>query len=219
MSQVTIASILTVLWEELTRNAKLVIFLSLFAIIVILTLMFRPFEGGVVAGFGTVPSWERGYIAEMGIEVPLSTRRPVPVSPGSLTISKLGVQAPMHFVQSVLPDDFGEPMKKGVAWFPSSIPGERGRVVVLGHSAPPGWMGLNPYLNIFSKIHTLEEGDIITLDVEGVTYTYKVKGAVVIMEKGEPLPPFIGTKGELVLISCWPPGIDYKRMVIFAEQI
>lgn len=218
MSRVTIASILTVLWEELTRNAKLVILLSLFAIIVILTLMFKPFEGGIT-GFGTVPSWEREYIAEMGMEAPLPTRKPVPSSPGFLTISKLGVQAPLHFVQSVLPDDFGEPMKKGVAWFPSAIPGERGRVVVLGHSAPPGWMGSNPYLNIFSKIHTLEEGDIITLDVEGATYTYKVKGAVVIMEKGEPLPPFTGTKGELVLISCWPPGIDYKRMVIFAEQI
>lgn len=137
--------------------------------------------------------------------------------PDGIEIPKLSLQAPLWFVQSVNPQDFQEPLKKGVAHFPSALPGERGDAVILGHSAPPGWPRIN-YDWVFSKLNTLETGDEVYIIYNKKRYVYHVEGKMV-LGAGQAEPNFATEQSpsKLVLITCWPPGINNKRMAVYAS--
>jgi LPXTG-site transpeptidase (sortase) family protein len=136
----------------------------------------------------------------------------------SLFIPSLGVKAPLVEVASFEPKDFREPLKRGVALYPSSLPGKKGRTIILGHSAPPSFPKIN-YDWVFSDLAKLKEGDEILINFNQKQYRYLVKGKK-ILKKGEPLTDFSDNSfSELVLISCWPPGIDYKRLAVFADLV
>ena len=133
--------------------------------------------------------------------------------PNSISIPKLGIAAPLILVPSTNPDDFLSPLKKGVVHYPSALPGEEGRMVVLGHSSPPGWPKIN-YDWVFSELQKLEAGDEIIISFDNRQYSYKVQDKI-FLKQGEDLPLSLTEgKSELVLISCWPPGINNKRIVV-----
>lgn len=134
---------------------------------------------------------------------------------GSIEISKIGISAPIVFPLSSEPVDLNGGLKKGVIHYPgSSLPGSDGQAIILGHSAPEGWPKLN-YDWVFSDLSKLETGDNISVTLNGEIYNYTVTGKV-ILEKGEELPEHSGAK-SLVLLSCWPPGKNYKRIGIISE--
>ena len=100
------------------------------------------------------------------------------------------------------------------------IPGEKGAAIILGHSAPPGWFGGSKYDGIFSNLHKLKEGDRISVTSNGATYTYEVKGKT-FLQSGQDVPKesLVTDSSRLLLLSCWPPGIDNKRIMVEAEVI
>ena len=149
----------------------------------------------------------------------LSTTAPFEIKEASLTIPKIGVAAPVYFVDSSNPDDFLEPLEKGVAHYPSAIPGQKGTAVLLGHSAPPGWLG-SYFDGVFSDLTKLEQGDTLSVSVNGVVHQYRVAGKT-ILHRGEDIPSELmeSEVSRVVLLSCWPPGIDNKRIMIQAEKI
>jgi LPXTG-site transpeptidase (sortase) family protein len=136
-----------------------------------------------------------------------------------IAIPKIGLSAPVTFVDSTDPDAFLEPLKKGVVHYPSALPGNKGASIMLGHSAPPGWFG-NLYDGVFSNLKDLEEGDLVVLSTEAKTYTYKVS-AKFFLDRGQDIPESIMQSDvpRLLLLSCWPPGINNKRIMIQAEAI
>lgn len=135
----------------------------------------------------------------------------------SIEIPKLGIVAPLIRVESTNPDDFREPLTKGVAWYPSANPGQNGSAIILGHSAPPGWPKIN-YDWVFSKITNLEQGDKIYIYFNNKKYEYEAKRSL-FLKRGEEIPAWELTneKPALLLVSCWPPGINNKRVIIRAE--
>lgn len=136
-----------------------------------------------------------------------------------IAIPKIGTGAPITFVQSTDPAAFIEPLEKGVAHYPSSMPGEKGLSIILGHSAPPGWFG-NKYDGVFSGLKDLEEGDVISVTVGGTSYTYRVTGKE-FLQRGQDIPEksALTDSSRLVLLSCWPPGINNKRIMVQADVI
>lgn len=134
-----------------------------------------------------------------------------------LRIPILDIRAPIIVMNSVEPEDYKGALKRGVALFPSVLPGEKGRTIVLGHSAPPNWPKIN-YDWVFNNLNDLKKGDTIIVGFEGKEYTFRVKAGK-ILNKGQNLPSFNGrnSSSEIVLITCWPSGIDYKRFAIFAD--
>ncbi len=136
------------------------------------------------------------------------------VLPDQLFIPKLQITAPIIEVLGNTQADFVLPLKKGVALYPLSKPGQAGRAVILGHSAPPNWPKIN-YDWVFSRLGDLQEGDEIRIAYQGREYLYIVKNKL-ILKKGQ-LLPLSESPQELVLITCWPPGLDYQRMAVFAE--
>ncbi|MFH0792013.1 MAG: class E sortase [bacterium] len=111
-------------------------------------------------------------------------------------------------------------LKKGVLHYSDSAnPGELGATIILGHSAPANWPDIN-YDDIFSAISSLKTGDEIRVIYEGKSYIYRtVEGQVI--DKGGDIPEKWLTKDaqRIILISCWPPGKDYKRYGVIGELL
>ncbi|MFH1610535.1 MAG: sortase [Patescibacteria group bacterium] len=129
----------------------------------------------------------------------------------TLEIPKISISVPMIFSQSTEKKSLIKDLDKGVVYYPGSVlPGQTGQIIILGHSAPPGWPKVK-HDWVFSELNDLNIGDSILIDLDNKQYTYIVKQKLII-DKGADVPA-----GELTLVSCWPPGKDYKRIVVQAE--
>jgi len=106
----------------------------------------------------------------------------------------------------------------GVVFYPGSVyPGQTGQMIILGHSAPPGWPTIK-HDWVFTDLDKLSVGDTVLIDVNNKQYTYIVKQKDII-KKGADVPTnsSVTTNNVLTLISCWPPGKDYQRIAVQAE--
>lgn len=149
-------------------------------------------------------------------ELPVKAENPGQKS-GSLAIPKLGIAAPMVFVEET--GQAQDALARGVVHWPESVlPGQEGQTFVLGHSAPPNWPKIR-YEWVFSRISELNSGDEISVIFNDKKYSYVVTKQI-FLEKGEDIPanPENG-KSFIYLITCWPPGKDIRRLAVEAELI
>lgn len=136
----------------------------------------------------------------------------------TLEISQLGIVAPIIHMENSNEKDLHEALDRGVVLFPNSaLPGEIGETIILGHSAPPNWPKIK-YDWVFSRLNELNGGEEITIHFNHRKYTYSVAKKA-FLNRGEAIPQsdLTNYKNTLVLISCWPPGKDLKRIAVEAE--
>jgi len=134
----------------------------------------------------------------------------------SLEIPKIEVSAPLIFVEDI--DKVYKTLDRGVVHYPGSVlPGEPGQTIILGHSAPPNWPDIN-YDNVFSRLNELNEGDEVFVYFDHREYVYSVIKKI-FLEKGEEIPEngLTNSDNMLILISCWPPGKDIRRIAVEAK--
>lgn len=150
--------------------------------------------------------------------VPVIKNYPYTQKDNSIELPALGIVAPLIIGQSTEIPALEKNLDKGVVYYPGSVlPGQPGQIVVLGHSAPTGWPKIK-YDWVFSKIESLQAGDQVLVYFNNRQYTYLVKEKSII-EKGQD----VGTAGldgknnMIVLVSCWPPGKDAKRIAVYAQ--
>ncbi|KKU80616.1 MAG: Sortase family protein, LPXTG-site transpeptidase [Candidatus Gottesmanbacteria bacterium GW2011_GWA1_47_8] len=99
----------------------------------------------------------------------------------------------------------------------TAMPGQLGSPVIIGHSILPQFYNPKNYISIFSLLPTLEKGDAIIINYDGVTYTYRVES------KQEVYPDNVSVLEQrydsklLKLITCVPPGLKTRRLVITAR--
>lgn len=136
-----------------------------------------------------------------------------------LEIPSLDIWAPLVAGQSddlkVLKQDLSE----GTVFYPgSAFPGQKGQTVILGHSAPSGWPKIR-YDWIFSEVGNMKNGEKIVIYFNGKKYSYKVQGQIIV-NPGEELK-ISGEENNniVVLVSCWPPGKDYKRIAVYGALV
>lgn len=134
------------------------------------------------------------------------------IADNSILIPKTNTRAPIIWGRSTNPDAILEELKNGTVLYPdSSLPGQGGTTVILGHSSSN--LPWNEYSNVFSLLHKLEAGDFIYLKYRGDFYVYRVDqkltGSVFTLAKTD-------IQGDLVLSSCWPVGSDQGRILITA---
>ena len=145
---------------------------------------------------------------------------PLTEKENSLEIQKLGLEVPLIFAESIEIKDMKQDLKNGVVvYLGSSLPGQEGKLIVLGHSAPPGWPKIR-YDWVFSKLGELEAGDNVLINFNHYQYSFKVINKV-FLEKGQAIPESDSNspKEFLYLVTCWPPGKDFKRLVIESELV
>lgn len=136
---------------------------------------------------------------------------------GIFLIEKIGVESPIVFTQSL--EEIDKDLKKGVALFPqSAFPGQKGLAIILGHSGPPGWPDVD-FDTVFSRVGELDQGDEIKAILDGKTFIFRVNKKV-ILEQGKDFPYSLDDfKSNLLILSCWPPGKNYKRIGVQAELV
>lgn len=136
----------------------------------------------------------------------------------SLEIPKINIVTALVVGKSTDIPTLEKDLDKGVVYYPGSVlPTQVGQIIILGHSAPPNW----PHIKhdwVFSDLNSLSNGDQIILYFNNVQYTYKVINKAII-DRGQEIPTggLDKTTNILTLVSCWPPGKDYKRITVQAE--
>jgi len=138
----------------------------------------------------------------------------------TLEIPKISISVPIIFSASSEKNSIMRDLDLGVVYYPGSVyPGQTGQIIILGHSAPPGWPTIK-HDWVFTDIDKLTKGDRILIDLNNKQYTYIVKQKTIIQRGAEvPVDGLSLDKNVLTLISCWPPGKDYQRIIVQAELV
>jgi len=134
-----------------------------------------------------------------------------------LEIPKINISVPIIFSTNADNASLVKDLDAGVVYYPGSVyPGQIGQIVVLGHSAPPGWPKIK-HDWVFTKLDDLSEGDSIFVYLNNKKYTYIVKQKSIIAKGADtPASRLSSENNVLTLISCWPPGKNYQRIAVEA---
>lgn len=129
-----------------------------------------------------------------------------------ITIPKLNIDKATVFVDS-------NDLSVGLAQLPgSALPGEKGNLFISGHS------GLSRLFSfkyaLFSNLQSLKIGDEIVVLVSGVAYKYQVFELKVVDPKDLSVIYAPEQQGRYIsLMTCVPPGLNFKRLVVLGKMI
>ncbi len=135
---------------------------------------------------------------------------PPPYTQFRISVPKLQLSDAAVFVES-------NDLTKGLVHLPgTALPGERGNIFISGHSA------ISPLIKtaLFAKLIDLKKGDQITLEAEGTKFTYQIISLKVVDPKDTSVinPP--DKMGRYIsLMTCVPPGLNFKRLIVLGKII
>ncbi len=100
----------------------------------------------------------------------------------------------------------------------TALPGEKGNVFITGHSSLPQFYRPGNFKAIFSHLPEVKKGDEVIIEAGGQRFVYTIKGMKVVdpSETWVINPP--DNNGRyLSLMTCVPPGLYLKRLIVLAE--
>lgn len=110
-------------------------------------------------------------------------------------------------------------LTKGLSQLPgSAMPGEKGNVFISGHSALSALLGIRNAP--FARLMDLKKGDEIFVAAANTRFTYKVIEIKVVdpADLSVILPPDL--QGRYIsLMTCVPPGLNLKRLVVLGKMV
>lgn len=183
-------------------------------------------QGRVVSDVGTTYPMQNGAFAFKG-----STAWDVSLNIASLLYPRLGLKAPIGKPSGKswssrnwrrLEDEMQYLLLNGAAAYPhSTAPGQKGRVIIAGHSSPPTMESVgSPYEDIFAALPDARVGDFITIkDDAGDSHTYEVKKTQVVPASYTQILLQKPSKKELILFTCYPVGTTRERFVVWGELL
>lgn len=129
-----------------------------------------------------------------------------------LTIPKLKITN-----QSVLIDS--NDLNLGLAHLPgTALPGEKGAVFISGHSSGFFSFKTDNAQRIFTDLVKLQKEDLIQLMLGSQTFNYKVIGMRIVDPQDLSVISPPDQFGRYVsLMTCVPPGINTKRLVVLGQ--
>lgn len=153
---------------------------------------------------------------------PAATRTPA-LMPGTLTIPKIGVNAPIEQVTVDRNNDMAPPKKwSDVGWYaPGVVPGQSGDAVIDGHL---DWYGVPKA--VFYNLKQLRAGDEVdVIDQSGAKLRFKVTDSTSVGASAHPAGLFAKTgPARLTLITCdgsWDQkaGQYTQRLLVDASYV
>jgi sortase A len=100
----------------------------------------------------------------------------------------------------------------------SSLPGQAGNTVILGHSSNDIFDPGN-YKFVFVSLSRLEAGDLFYASYLGKRYVYKVTHKKVVKPTDWRILQQNSGKPTMVLVTCTPVGTAQSRLLVYGEQI
>lgn len=142
----------------------------------------------------------------------LSRQQASDYSQFSLTIPKLNIEKATVEVDS-------NDLSKNLAHLPgSALPGEKGNIFISGHSAISPIFTLKKAL--FANLTDLKKGDQIIIEALGVRFKYEVSSLTVVDPNDLSVIKTPDNIGRYVsLMTCVPPGLNFKRLVVLGKMI
>jgi LPXTG-site transpeptidase (sortase) family protein len=131
-----------------------------------------------------------------------------------LVISTLDIEVPLRTPETSDDALLISELDLGVVHYPNSAkPGEQGKAVILGHSAPEGYPDIK-FDRVFSQLGDLKKGDEVNVYYNERLFIYivdEVKTMTIEEYNQYLLQP---TQEYLLIIStCYPPGKNWQRWV------
>lgn len=142
----------------------------------------------------------------------VTRREAAPYSYFYLSVDRLGLSNIQVVVDS-------NDLSKTLAHLPgSALPGEKGNVFISGHSMLPQFeKGNKAY---FASLTDLQKGDEVKLSAQSGDFVYKVVGLKVVDPKDlSVIAPPDSQHRYVSLMTCVPPGLNTKRLVVLGEEI
>lgn len=154
-------------------------------------------------------------------KLPVTSYRIIyPVDPAfSIIIPKINVN--YKIIANVDPfseKEYTEALKRGVAHAKGTdFPGTGRKIYLFSHSSSSIWQG---QINIaFYLLKELKKGDKVYLFYRNRRYDYEVTEKII---TGPDLRKYLTEdldKEILILQTCWPPGTNLKRLIVFAKPV
>lgn len=131
----------------------------------------------------------------------------------SLTIHKLGI---FNATVRIGGEDLSQHL---IQYGGTAYPGEYGNAVVFGHSVLPQFFDPHDYMTIFSTLPTLEYGDEVLVDFDGIHYRYKVEELLEVKPEDLAILKQRFDDSYLTLVTCVPPGTSRRRLLVRARLV
>lgn len=135
-----------------------------------------------------------------------------------IVIPKLSINAKV--VKNVNPYDaaiYQKALTQGVAHAAgTALPGETGNIFIFSHSSENFYEAVR-YNSVFYLLPKLETGDTITLYYNNNRFDYHVTEKKTVNPSEISYLSGNSKKQTLTLMTCWPPGTSFKRLIVIAE--
>ena len=135
-----------------------------------------------------------------------------------LELPEFGIKAPIWKIDTTDLKLIYKKLKQGVVLYPgSNIPGQ-GYSIIIGHSSQYPWQS-GRYKSVFSLLSELQIGDKIYVYWEQKPLVFEVQEKKIFLPwpKGSEVTETIFPPENtpiLILQSCWPVGVAYKRVAV-----
>jgi len=135
-----------------------------------------------------------------------------------LELPEFNIKAPIWKIDTPDLKLIYKTLKQGVVLYPgSALPGQ-GYAIIIGHSSQYPWQP-GKYKSVFSLLSELQIGDKIYVYWEQKPLVFEVQEKKIFLPwpKGNEMtetvfPP--ENRPILILQSCWPVGVAYKRVAV-----
>ena len=149
---------------------------------------------------------------------PAVTPVPLSIPDNSISLTALGISAPISFDSALDATTVHNNLERGVIHLDGTAhPGQQGIVVISGHSSNYFW-DKGQYNTIFAPLEKTGPGMQIAVAYAGRQYVYQVTRTYVV--KPDNLSVLSDSKlTGIRLLTCTPVGTALNRLVVEAEQI
>lgn len=129
-----------------------------------------------------------------------------------LSVPRLKIEEAAVYVDS-------NDLSRGLAQLPgSALPGEKGNLFISGHSALSRFFA--GQTAIFAKLTDLKRGDEVSVKAGGSEFTYKVVEIKVVEPGDLSVIPAPEEQGRYIsLMTCVPPGLNFKRLIVLGKMV
>lgn len=142
-----------------------------------------------------------------------------PIREFRISVPKISLES--NIVDNVDPSIEGEYKDKlqfGVAHAKGSyLPPETGGPVYLFAHSTDTIFNIARFNAKFYSVRELESGDEIDLFFNNKKYSYRVRSKEII--NPQQIDRVRQTDADLILQTCWPPGTDWQRLVVYADLV
>lgn len=172
-----------------------------------------PLSGSREPVLGTATSSELTKVQNWFPTAPTPSSQPSQISYYTLSIPKLRIY---DATVQVGGDDLS---KNLVQYGGTSLPGQPGNTVIIGHSVLPQFFDPKNYMTIFSTLPTLRTGDDFYISYDGIQYRYVVEDMVEVEPTNFTILEQRFDDVFATLITCVPPGLKTKRLAVRSRLV